>query len=204
MFVPRVFSNTDRAAQHDVILKFPFATLITSSEGDPFVTHVPLLLDADRGEHGTIIGHISRANPHWQLFQAGVISLAVFHGPHAYISPAWYQPPTAVPTWNYTVVHARGTAEILDDRDQVQQLLARTVAEFETNELPELDAATFDQLIAGVVAFEMPIDELEAKFKLGQNRSEADRNASAAQLSSLGHDNLATAMRDTTVSHPDR
>src|SRR3546814_11682458 len=86
----------------------PFATLVTTFEGAPFATHLPLLHEAEGGPHGRIVGHMARQNPQWRGFADGGEALIVFHGPHAYVSPTWYERQPAVPTWNYPTVHASG------------------------------------------------------------------------------------------------
>src|SRR5687767_11744063 len=105
MYVPDHFREPDIAALHALIREHSFGTLVSVLEGTPFATHMPFLLDSDRGPWGTLAGHVARANPHWRAFveSSGGIkeSLVLFTGPHAYISPSWYEAPIAVPTWNY-------------------------------------------------------------------------------------------------------
>ena len=198
MYIPAAFAMTQSPVQHDFIEQISFATLVTNNaDGKPFVTHLPLLLDRDRGAYGTLVGHCARANGHWKLFdsdQQNVESLAIFHGPHAYISSGWYDPPTAVPTWNYAIVHVTGTARIVEDAAVTAQILSRTVERFEdpsSPPLPELDSKTHANLVQAVVAFEIPIAKIEAKFKLGQNRSAADQRSMATELRQCGNSALA-------------
>ena len=195
MYIPAAFAITQQSVHHDFIQQISFATLITNrAQNTPFVTHLPLLLDPDRGPHGTLVGHFARANHHWKFFADGIESLAIFQGPHAYISSAWYDPPTAVPTWNYAVVHATGVARIIDDAAVTAQILERTVAQFEAPDaptLPDLDATTHANLVQAVVAFEIPLLQIEAKFKLGQNRSVADQRSMANALRRGGKVELA-------------
>jgi transcriptional regulator len=109
MYVPEHFRETDTDKLFDLIEAFGFATLVSSAPEGPFVSHVPLLLDRRRGERGTLVGHVARANPHWRYLEANLGTVAIFTGPHCYVSPSWYAPrPANVPTWNYAVVHARG------------------------------------------------------------------------------------------------
>jgi len=151
---------------------------------------LPLLLDADRGPHGTLVGHVAKTNPHWQIDHGLHSSVAVFHGPHAYISPSWYRRGSpAVPTWNYGVVHAAGKLSLILDREKVAAILQRTVQLFESSfEKPWKDPTpeVNEKLIAAVVAFEMPIDRLEGKFKLGQNRAVEDRIGAIESLEAAG------------------
>ncbi len=167
-----------------------FATLITSVDGTPFATHIPLLLDAARGPHGTLVGHVARANPHWRHFGRGE-ALAVFTGPHAYVSPAWYATGPAVPTWNYAAVHAYGTPAVLTDQAAVRALLARMVATYEAGAATPWSMSTLPEefvtrMVRAIVAFEMPLARVEGKWKLGQNRSGEDRVRTIAALRATG------------------
>src|SRR5262245_66430369 len=111
-----------------------FATLVTTDhEGAPFVTHLPLLFEEDDSPHGKLVGHVARPNPHWRLFDRGTPSLAVFHGPHAYISPNWYTSPNLVPTWNYTAVHAYGTPRIFSEAADALKVVERLADYFEAS-----------------------------------------------------------------------
>lgn len=190
MYVPAAFHVDDLTILHAAIRRYSFATLITAGS-DPFITHLPLLLDAERGPHGTLVGHFAKPNPHWQLDHKEQTSTAVFHGPHAYISPSWYRSKSpAVPTWNYAVVHARGKITLLSKPAEVRAILDRTVETYESS-LPspwknELSEELNDKLIASIVAFEIPIDHLEGKFKLGQNRVTEDQVGAIESLEQAG------------------
>ena len=132
MYVPKHFDPADAAWCHALMARESFALLVsTGAEGLPFATHLPLLLDADRGPHGTIVGHLARANPHARLLAEGRPTLAVFQGPHAYVSPGWYATHPSVPTWNYVAVHAMGRPVLIEDPARVRALLARMVATYE-------------------------------------------------------------------------
>lgn len=207
MYVPPHFDLTSAESVRALMRARSFATLVTTGEdGAPFVTHLPMLLEDDGSAHGKLVGHVARANPHWCLFDRGTPSLAIFHGPHAYISPNWYASPNLVPTWNYTAVHAYGTPRILADDAQALTVVERLAAYFEsalpqpwsTAKLPPGNALA---QMKGIVAFEMPIARLQAKAKVGQNRSAADRRAAAEALAARGgEDNTAVAalMRDAS------
>src|SRR5712691_2090561 len=177
MYVPEDFREDHPAAVHALIRAYGFATLVTVDGGVPFASHVPLLLDADRGPHGTLLGHVARGNPQWRHFGASP-ALAIFQGPHGYVSPSWYATAPAVPTWNYAAVHAVGVPHVLEDEAAVRALLARLVAVHEAP-LPvpwtlALPADFEARMVRGIVAFEMPVDRLEGKRKLSQNRSGDD------------------------------
>jgi transcriptional regulator len=195
MYIPSAFAVDDRAALQAVMDAYSFATLVSVDAGRPFATHLPLLLDAGRGAHGVLIGHVARANPQWrQLEQAE--ALAIFHGPHAYISPAWYGPgPASVPTWNYVAVHAYGTVRIIEDAALVAEQLRALVERHEVGSDWVLDTAYAGRIQAGVVAFELEITRLEGKFKLSQNKPAAARAGVAAALaaSPADHDRAVAA-----------
>src|SRR5262249_30848142 len=159
--------------------RYPFGTLIVP--GTPTdVTHLPFLLDSARGERGTLVAHVARANPIWRVFDGSLPVLAIFHGPHGYVSPAWYTSRNAVPTWNYVVVHVHGTPRLLETEDRRRKALEALVEVYEAGRpdpwsIDELPSATFSELSQAIVAFEIPIDRLEGKFKLSQNREHEDR-----------------------------
>src|SRR5262245_32627214 len=106
MYIPNSFREDDQAELHDLMRQNNFAILVTQHGGAPFATHAPFLLDAERGPHGTLLAHIARANPQWRDFDGQQEALVIFQGPHAYISPSWYEVAPSVPTWNYAAVHA--------------------------------------------------------------------------------------------------
>ncbi|WP_265594740.1 GNAT family N-acetyltransferase [Haloferula sp. BvORR071] len=178
MYLPPPFRIEDPAKLGAFIERYSFATLISHAGAAPFASHLPMLFRAETGGHGTLVSHMARANPQWQHFTAGTEVLAVFHGPHGYISPSWYKAEPAVPTWNYATVHAYGVPSIIDDHDRIVSLLEETVSRFESSfESPWpgiLPEDYRDKMIRGIVAFEMPISRIEGKFKLGQNRSPED------------------------------
>ena len=188
LYNPSHFVNADRAAMLAVIRDHPFATLVTPHEGDPAISHVPLLHVEDGSEHGALIGHFARANPHGPRAVAAD-SIAVFHGPHAYVSPSWYeQPERMVPTWNYIVVHAQGTLEPVADAAQVLDAL---VERFESGRAQPWRFAMAEPqrsaMIKAITAFRMPIRTLTGKFKLSQNRSAADQGRVALALRQEGY-----------------
>ena len=187
MYLPKSFEVTDSNKLADVLNRFSFATLITTAEGVPFATHLPILHRPQSGTAGVLIGHVARANPQWQHFANSTESLAIFSGPHAYVSPTWYATELAVPTWNYIAVHAYGVPRIIDDEAWLVTLLDEMVQRYESNrpqpwpnQLPEDFRRN---LLKSIVGFEMPISRIEGKFKLSQNRPEQDRNNVVRELS---------------------
>lgn len=200
MYVPPAFEQSDLAACHGLIQANGFAILVTSSAEAtaPMATHLPFLLDRTRGPKGTLIGHMARANPHRELL--GAEALVIFQGPHAYVSPSWYEDAPAVPTWNYIAVHAHGRPEIIDDPADVRAVLARLVGVQEAGRSPpwQLDSLPgdfIDGMVRGIVAFKIPIARLDGKWKLSQNRSAADREGVIRALHAQG-DPMAQAVAD--------
>ena len=186
MYLPASFREERLDVLHDVMRGNSFATLVTDGGQGPYATHLPILLDATRGHLGTLRAHVAKANPHWRLFASGKPSLAMFEGPHAYISPSWYVSTTGmVPTWNYVAVHAYGVARIIEDDNELQRLLIETVSTYESSFSNPwtVEPQTLQNMMRGVVGFEIPIDRLEGKAKLGQNRTDADRRGAVDALS---------------------
>jgi transcriptional regulator len=210
MYIPASFKVTDQAVILSFVERFDFATLLTPlSSGDIHVTHLPLLLE--RGENGVILrGHVARANEHWRDFDGAIRSLAIFQGPHGYVSPSWYKTQPAVPTWNYATVHAHGSPRIIQSVDSTTSILRDLVRNHEGDRpnpwrMEELPEDFYRHMVSSIVAFEMPIDKLEAKFKLGQNRSSEDRQGVVNALSeevSPDAKTLAEFMRQYAFTGP--
>jgi len=197
MYIPRSFAQEDRETLHEFMRRNAFASLVTVEEGRPVASHVPFLLDAERGPHGTLVGHLARANPQWRGF-AGE-AMVVFWGPHGYVSPRWYAGAPNVPTWNYAVVHAYGTPRVIDDAAVALEVVRRLTDEYERGlerpwSVDEVPAEFTDKLLRAIVAFEIPIARLEGKFKLNQNKSAADRAGVVAALAGE-NEPLAELMR---------
>lgn len=188
LYVPRHFRHDDPAAALRLIAEHPFATLVTPGAPEPHVTHLPLVHVADGGSFGSLLGHFAAANPH-AAGCSNAVSLAIFQGPHAYVSPTQYvEPAKAVPTWNYAVVHVHGEVQPAADSRTTRGILDILTERFErSREAPwqlALDDTALRGMLGAIVAFRMPIARLEAKFKLSQNRSVADRLKVAATLAS--------------------
>ena len=190
MYLPPVFSESDLSLLQQFMRRYSFATL-TSHRDDFHASHLPLVLLPERGSKGTLIGHMARANPQWRDFDGECRVLCIFHGPHAYISPSWYQERPAVPTWNYAVVHASGRPRTIEAPEELAKLIDRTVEEFEPAlQDPNNDGhSSFEYrapLLNQIVGFEITIEELQGKFKLGQNRSLEDQRGVAEALRKEG------------------
>lgn len=179
MYVPPSFDVSDERILESFISRYGFATLITSSSAGLIASHIPFTL-RKRGDANCLIGHVARANNQWRTFDGNVEALAIFHGPHAYVSPSWYATGPAVPTWNYSVVHVYGKPLAREDGDFTAAALRDLVARHEGARakpwrIEDLAVDFYEKLTGAIVAFEMPIDRFEGKFKLGQNRSQDDR-----------------------------
>ena len=180
MYTPKYFEMNDPAELTAFMQHYNFAALVTSHEGELTATHLPFMLDSSRGEHGTLIAHLARPNPQWKNFAGGQEALVIFTGPHAYVSPSWYEKPTTnVPTWNYTAVHADGVPRVVEDPEAIYAMLDQLVQAHEGSYEQPWPMQSAEEhvrrLIGGVVGFEMTIARVEGKYKLSQNRSEADQ-----------------------------
>ena len=211
MYIPPQFGQHDPAAIRSFVRRHSFATFTsTSADGNLVASHLPLLLDEHAGSQGTLVGHMARANPQWHALE-GRPALAVFTGPHAYISPTWYAEPNTVPTWNYTAVHVCGTCRLVHDVDELGRILQDFVA-FHEGSMPEpwqFDSKTdfARRLAAQVVGFRVDISHWEAQWKLGQNHSAARRRLTIAALnaqSDSGAREIADLMRATLDNDADR
>jgi transcriptional regulator len=177
VYVPAAFAETDTATLQEFIWRHSFAVLTSHGEGGLVASHLPMLLDADAGTLGRLLGHMARANPQWRDVRGEV--MAVFSGPHAYVSPSWYEEAGTVPTWNYVAVHAYGTLHVVEDRGGLLDILRRAVL---ANESPRPERWSFDEsephvekLLKAIVGFRIEITRLEGKWKLSQNQPEERR-----------------------------
>ncbi len=193
MYVPKHFREDRIDVLHRIIEDESFATMVTSVADGIVATHIPFLLDRSRGPLGTLRGHVARANPHWRHLSSGTETLVIFLGPHAYISPTWYESTGRVPTWNYVAVHAYGTPQPFDDEARLRALVADTTRRYEGGLEPPWDPSTLNPaavsgLLASIVGFEIPIARIDGKRKLGQNRSRAEREGMVRGLRAYGRD----------------
>jgi transcriptional regulator len=191
IYIPRPFAPREPAQVARLVAEHPFATLVTTGSAEPQLSHVPLQFDPADGPFGTLLGHMARANPHWQHFGDGP-SVAVFHGPHAYVSPSWYaEPAAAVPTWNYCVAHLHGTAELMHDERDKRALLDAMVQRYEAARAQpwalQLEGHALAAMLGAIVGFRLRVERIEAKFKLSQNRSVEDRERVIDRLRAEGY-----------------
>ena len=207
VYVPAHFASRDRVTAARLIHEHPFATLVTPGATEPLVTHLPLIHIADCEPNGTLHGHFARGNPHARA-TANAESLAIFHGPHAYVTPSWYtDPASAVPTWNYAVVHAHGMIELARDPVETRAVLDLLIQRFEAARAEPwalgLDPDQLAAMVGTIIGFRIRVKRIDVKLKLSQNRSREDRLRVAAGLDAEGYaDAAATAawMRGETES----
>ncbi|WP_318503219.1 FMN-binding negative transcriptional regulator [Bacillus sp. T3] len=171
MYIPSQFKIIDETMAFDIIKEHSFATLFSQHNGMPFATHLPLLLNK---ENTYLYGHFARPNPQWKDIKNQTV-LAIFHGPHCYISPSWYETNKAVPTWNYVTVHVYGEVELLEDENELMDSLHDMVLKYEAPDSPyrleDVDAEFLAGMNKGVQGFKIKINKLEGKAKLSQNHS---------------------------------
>jgi transcriptional regulator len=199
LYIPSAFDQSDLPTLHRFIEQHSFAVLCsTAPDGVPFASHLPLLLERGEGPRGILVGHMARANPHWRHADGKTV-LAVFHGPHVYVSPAWYEAEEVVPTWNYAAVHVTGVLQAIHDRDALLKIVADTVARYEAGrsqpwKLGEPDAY-LERMLRGIVGFRIEIATLEGKWKLSQNQPAERREKVRRALREQGGEN-AEAIAD--------
>jgi transcriptional regulator len=177
LYNPPHFKNDDLALCKEVIAAHPFATMISNNDiGLPEATHAPLMWFEDA--HGAwLLGHMARANPHHALMNDGDDVLALFHGPHCYVSPNWYSNIQNVPTWNYVAVHVRGPLFKIDGQADKDALLKHLIGHMEpayADQWRGLPADYQERMLSNIVGFKIRVDQLEGKFKLSQNRQAVD------------------------------
>ncbi|MFT5656976.1 MAG: transcriptional regulator [Gammaproteobacteria bacterium] len=191
--VPKFNEETDVATLQALIRSQPFGAWSTVADNEIVINHIPFVLHPDRGELGTLVGHVARSNKIWSAFSTDISSIVVFQGYQAYISPSWYpsqhEHGKAVPTWNYIVVHAHGIPSVIDDREWLLQHVSELTDIHESDQpLPwkvsDAPKEYIDQMLGAIVGIEIPISKLNGKWKLGQNRPEPDKLSMIAGLMS--------------------
>jgi transcriptional regulator len=197
LYVPAHFRMEDRAALVDFMRQNAFATVVSASGPGISASHLPLLVDVV-GDKVLLRGHFARANTHWESVD-GKDALAIFTGPHAYISPTWYVTHPSVPTWNYTAAHATGKVRLTDEAE-LHEIVSELSAKYEAGNNPpwrlsEQPAPYVSSMLGAIVGFEMEVARLEGKFKLSQNRP-VEIPGVTAKLDALGEKALAKLMRE--------
>ena len=198
MYIPEHFRIRDHADAIAFMRANPFAILVSNSDDGPFATHAPVVVceskAQDSGQQLVIRGHVAKANPHWRYLEQQPSCLTIFHGAHAYVSPANYATREVVPTWNYGAVHAYGNARVFSAPEELLGVLHELIPMFEAayaEQWAGLSQAYRDRMLSHIVGFEIAVTRIEGKFKLSQNRNRAEQEN---VIASLG------ASADTTIS----
>ncbi len=184
MYVPTHFAETRVEVLHDLVRAHPLGALVVLAPDGLDANHIPFEIDREPAPFGTLRGHVARANPVWRHFSPQVDALAVFQGPHAYVSPAWYaskrEHGKVVPTWNYAVVHVHGPLRVIDDRGWLRQFVERLTNRYEANrsdpwKVGDAPREFIDTMVGAIVGIEIPIARMTGKWKVSQNRADKDR-----------------------------
>jgi transcriptional regulator len=198
------FEPTHLVEAFDLVEAVRLGTLVTPGSGGLVASHLTFLLERDRGPRGTLVSHLAAANGHARLVEAGTPSLVVFQGPHGYVSSSWYPERDSAPTWNYAVVHAHGRPVALD-RKATARHIAGLVEVLERGRerawrLREV-GHRFNGMLERVLGFEIEVERLEAKFKMGQDERPGDTRAAIEHLEREGRHDLANTMRERNPGH---
>ena len=206
MYLPQQFAEPRAEELHRIIRDSSLGMLVRSVESGFEADHLPFLLDAELGAHGTLIAHVARANPMWREIREGDAALVVFRGAQGYISPNWYpgkhETHQRVPTWNYEVVHAHGTIHVRDEERFVRGVVARLTRQHEADQpapwkMGDAPADYLSRQLGNIVGIEVRLSRLDCKRKLNQHHEQRDREGAIQALDALGNHCLAQAMRDT-------
>ncbi|MDF3832702.1 FMN-binding negative transcriptional regulator [Cupriavidus basilensis] len=202
MYIPKYHAMPDCHEAHALIDAYPLGAWVTPTDEGLVANHIPFVLDRSRGQSGTLLGHVSRANRVWEQLSESAQSVVMFQGPQSYITPGWYpsklEDGKVVPTWNYSVVHAHGVARAIDDRAWLYEILVRLTAVNESSrtapwKVTDAPADYIDKMIRAVVGIEIPIDRLVGKLKASQDETMPDRLGTVTGLMAEGTEN-ATKM----------
>ena len=177
MYIPKINQVTDHNEIFEFIRANSFGILVNQLDGLPFATHIPMEINELPNGKWMLQCHIAKANPHWKAFEKNPKSLIIFSGPHAYISPSWYKN-ESVPTWNYMAVHLYGNAKIITE-EELKITLKNQIDTYESYKenpvsLTDYSEENISRMINAVVGIEILVDDIQAKYKLSQNKSEQD------------------------------
>ena len=195
MYISRHHQLTDREAIFSIMDSHPLSAWVCQVDGALVANHVPFFLDRTRGPLGTLVGHVARANTVWRGLGKATPSVVMFRGPHAYITPGWYpskqEHGKVVPTWDYAVAHAHGTARAMEDRAWLLDMLRRLTAHQEGGQeapwhVADAPADYIDKLLRAIVGIEISIDRLEGKLKASQDEALQDRHGTVAGPEAAG------------------
>jgi transcriptional regulator len=190
MYIPNHFKEEDRQEIEALIREFGFATLVSIRDNLPWATHIPLELVTGEAEHWILRGHVARANPQWRNFESMKDVLAIFMGPHTYVSPSWYNHRN-VPTWNYKAVHLYGTVSLVEGKE-LEAMLRKIMQRYEgahaekPQRYEDIPANILEKDLKGLVGFEIKVERIEAASKLSQNRDAESHQSVISHLKDLG------------------
>lgn len=205
MYLPSHFKEDSIPVLQETIENSGLAALVTFGEDGLDASHVPMLLVRSDGPFGTLYGHIARPNPQWKAAAPDLPALAVFLGPDAYVTPSWYPTKQAtgkvVPTWNYVAIHAHGRVRFFEDEEHLLALVTKLTEAHEAGRMhpwavTDAPADFIRAHLKGIIGFELPIERLEGKWKMSQNRPEEDRAGVVAGLEHEGKADVAAIVRD--------
>ncbi len=213
MYIPRHNEETNIKTLQALIRSHPLGAWVTMGEDELLANHIPFLLDTSRGQYGTLIAHIARANPAWQLYSKTIPSVVLFQGAETYITPSWYPSKQlhgkTVPTWNYVVVHAHGIPNIIEDKEWIRESVRRLTDQQEGSQatswkVSDAPSDYVERLLGGIVGLEIPITALVGKWKVSQDKPEADRLGVIAGLSASeeGQANIMAHLVQNGGFHP--
>jgi len=176
MYIPKINLATDRDEIVSFMKQFSFATIVTAKDNTPIATHLPFLVSSNE-ENIVLTSHFAKANEQWKDVENNNV-LVIFNEPHAYISPKHYDKELNVPTWNYISIHAYGQGKLITEKEIVFNVLEKTIDNYEHSYKLQWQGFPTDyrlKLVNGIVAFEIIVKDLQAKKKLSQNRTEAEK-----------------------------
>jgi transcriptional regulator len=189
MYIPSTFKNDDRSTAWSLVEEIRLGSLITVGD-TPLVSHLPFMVDRDRGLQGVLVSHMARNNPQWRDFASHPEVLVTFIGPNTYISPGWYSTSPRAPTWNFVSIHVYGRCRLVDDEESRKSMVKRLSAVMETPDsgwtIERLDPSYIDKLIPAIVGFEIDVDSVETQLRLSQQNNIEDRNRVYQALSAGG------------------
>jgi len=200
MYIPKHFEKTDIPEIHGLIEQYPFGAWVMSGSAGLNANHVPFLIDRTRGEFGTLVAHVARANSIWKQCDSSTEALVIFKGPQSYITPSWYASKRVngmvVPTWNYCVVHAYGVPRAIEDKDWLRSHVSQLSSVHESPQaspwtLADAPSEFIDKLLNVIVGIEIPISRVLGKWKLSQNRPAADKASLVEGLRAAGDHSMA-------------
>lgn len=212
MYIPQHHEESDPDVLRALVQSHPLGTWVTQGDGELLANPIPFLFNPTRGEHGTLTGHVARANRVWHSFSKTMPSLVIFQGPQTYITPSWYPSKQAhgkaVPTWNYAVVHAHGLPRAIEEPDWLLQHVTQLTNTHEAGQALPWQVADappdyIDRMLQAIVGIEIPLTRLVGKWKVSQNRPQPDKLGVVAGLR-MREDSAAKAMADLVQHYADK